>query len=188
MKVIDTDIMEVKVIEPIIFSDNRGFFYENFQSERYREIIGKDENFVQDNVSFSNHYTLRGLHFQSQNIQGKLVSVLQGSVFDVAVDVRLGSPTFSKYVGVELSAENKRQLWVPKGFAHGFLVLSEKALFTYKCTNYYDPTAEKTILWSDPQLSINWQLGSKLPVISKKDSEGRTLKDFLAIELPLYQE
>lgn len=188
MKIIDTDIIEVKIIEPTVFNDDRGFFYENFQLERYRKIIGKDEIFVQDNVSFSAHHTLRGLHFQSQNIQGKLVSVLQGSVFDVAVDIRFGSPTFGKYVGVELSSENKRQLWVPKGFAHGFLVLSEKALFTYKCTDYYNSDAEKTILWSDSQLSINWQLGSEVPIISRKDNEGRALKDFVATELPLYQE
>lgn len=177
MKVIDTKIPEVKIIEPKVFGDERGFFMETWHQERFNELVagGNSTSFVQDNHSKSKKGTLRGLHFQTENAQGKLVRVVSGEVFDVAVDIREGSPTFGTWVGVYLSAENKRQLWVPPGFAHGFYVTSDEAEFVYKCTDYYNPKAEKSILWNDPDLCVEWPLEGE-PLLSDKDIKG----DFLA--------
>lgn len=174
MKIIDTDIPDVRIIEPQVFGDDRGFFMETFQAQRYAEA-GLPHLFVQDNYSRSVKGTLRGLHFQEPKPQGKLVQVLSGSVFDVAVDIRRGSPTFGKWVGVELSAMNKRQLWVPPGFAHGFCVLSDSADFHYKCTEFYAPENERSIAWNDPDLGISWPVTE--PLLSKKDAAGIRLKD-----------
>ncbi len=181
MKVTQTALPGVLLIEPKVFGDGRGFFLETFQAKRYAEA-GIAGPFVQDNLSFSVKGTLRGLHFQEPNAQGKLVHVLSGSVFDVAVDVRKGSPHFGKWVGYELSAENKRQLWVPPGFAHGFCVMSETAHFLYKCTTYYAPEAEGAVLWSDPDIGIDWPV--KAPLLSKKDGAAPRLKD--APKLPVF--
>lgn len=167
MKVIDTAIPDVKIIEPKVFGDERGFFLETFHLKRYHEMLGINLDFVQDNHSRSTKGVLRGLHFQKTKPQGKLVRVVRGEVFDVAVDIRKGSPTFGKWVGVILSEENKRQFWVPPGFAHGFLVLSDIADFEYKCTDYYDPSDEQGISWDDESLNINWAV--KNPKISEKD-------------------
>ncbi|MCX9474618.1 dTDP-4-dehydrorhamnose 3,5-epimerase, partial [Vibrio cholerae] len=156
MKVIDTAIPDVKIIEPKVFGDERGFFLETFHLKRYQEMLGINLDFVQDNHSRSTKGVLRGLHFQKTKPQGKLVRVVRGEVFDVAVDIRKGSPTFGKWEGVILSEENKRQFWVPPGFAHGFLVLSDIADFEYKCTDYYDASDEGSLLWSDPELDIDW--------------------------------
>ena len=174
MKVLPTEIPEVKIIEPRVFSDSRGYFFESYQTDRYREA-GITKPFVQDNVSLSSYGTLRGLHYQDPNPQGKLVSVLEGRVLDVAVDLRRESPTFGKWVGVELSSDNFRQLWVPEGFAHGFVALSDTVLFQYKCTALYDPKSEKCIRWNDPTLNIDW--GVKYPLISPKDQQGLFWKD-----------
>src|SRR5437764_442644 len=153
MKVTKLEIPELLLIEPKVFGDDRGFFMETFQEQRYRDA-GIEQSFVQDNMSRSVYGTLRGLHFQEPNPQGKLVSVVAGSVFDVAVDVRRGSPTFGKFVAMELSAENKRQLWIPPGFAHGFCVTSQSADFLYKCTALYSPPNERGIAWNDPDVGI----------------------------------
>jgi dTDP-4-dehydrorhamnose 3,5-epimerase len=169
MNVIETDLPGVLIIEPKVFGDDRGFFMETWNKERYAEA-GIPTEFVQDNISFSKKGVLRGLHFQNPNPQGKLVSVLQGEVFDVAVDIRRDSPTFGKWVGVNLSFENKRQLYVPEGFAHGFCVTSETALFSYKCTDWYNSEAEKTLLWNDLGLGIKWPL--EKPRLSEKDKVG----------------
>ncbi|PSW30353.1 dTDP-4-dehydrorhamnose 3,5-epimerase [Photobacterium phosphoreum] len=172
MKVIDTNIPEVKIIEPSVFGDDRGFFMETWNQKKFEELVaGKPTLFVQDNHSKSKKGILRGLHYQTENTQGKLVRVVSGEVFDVAVDIRKGSPTFGKWVGVYLSAENKRQLWIPKGFAHGFYVTSNEAEFVYKCTDYYNPSAEHTILWNDPELGIKWPLQNE-PLLSIKDQQG----------------
>lgn len=172
MKVIETEIPDVKIIEPAVFGDERGFFMETWQQKKFEELVtGKPTQFVQDNHSKSKKGILRGLHFQTENTQGKLVRVVSGEVFDVAVDIRKDSPTFGKWVGVYLSAENKRQLWVPEGFAHGFYVTSEEAEFVYKCTNYYDPASEVSLLWNDVSLSISWPISSP-PELSEKDREG----------------
>ena len=168
MNVIDTAIPEVKIIEPNVFGDDRGFFLETFQAERYQQQLGIDLDFVQDNHSRSAYGVLRGLHFQKQKPQGKLVRVVRGEVFDVAVDIRPGSVSYGKWVGVLLSEENKRQFWVPPGFAHGFVVTSESADFEYKCTDYYDPTDEGSIRWDDPDLAIDWPLEN--PALSAKDA------------------
>jgi len=170
MKVFDTSISEVKVVEPNVFGDERGIFYESFHAKRYKELLGIDEHFVQDNFSRSNKGVLRGLHYQNQNPQGKLVSVLAGEVFDVAVDIRIGSPTFGKWVGINLSAKNRRQLWIPKGFAHGFYVLSLEADFFYKCTNIYQKESEICINYKDPQIAIDWPLNSDIH-LSDKDKD-----------------
>ena len=170
MKVIETGIEQCVIIEPTLFQDDRGFFLETFHHERYAEKLGIKESFVQDNHSYSKRGVLRGLHFQRNRPQGKLVRVVSGEVFDVAVDLRKKSSSFGKWIGVKLSGRNKKQLWVPAGFAHGFLVLSEHADFEYKCTSYYDPLDEGTIHWNDDVLGINWPLECA-PVVSKKDAE-----------------
>lgn len=186
MKVIDTDIPEVKIIEPHVFGDERGFFYESFQMSRYQEQVGICDTFVQDNISRSRKGVLRGLHYQTRQCQGKLVAVLTGCVFDVAVDIRQGSPTFGKWVGVELSADNHRQLWIPKGFAHGFYVLSTTADFIYKCTDYYHPASEVSIRYDDPDLAINWPLDEALH-LSSKDLAAMRLSGLNAELLPKYK-
>ncbi|EKF9738234.1 dTDP-4-dehydrorhamnose 3,5-epimerase [Vibrio cholerae] len=172
MKVIETDILDVKIIEPTVFGDERGFFMETWNQKRFEELVtGKPTQFVQDNHSKSKKGILRGLHYQTENTQGKLVRVVSGEVFDVAVDIRKDSPTFGKWMGVYLSAENKRQLWVPEGCAHGFYVLSEEAEFVYKCTDYYNPSAEVSIRWDDKELSIEWPIDMG-PYLSDKDQNG----------------
>ncbi len=176
-----TNLPGVILIEPKVFSDNRGFFMETFQKQLYKEA-GIDHEFVQDNLSYSKKGTLRGLHYQYPNSQGKLVSVAFGSVFDVAVDIRKGSPTFGNWYGVEISAENKRHLWIPPGFAHGFCVTSETAVFVYKCTDYYNQQAEHTILWNDDTLSIKWPFSE--PVVSGKDTQGTPLNKIAKENLP----
>jgi dTDP-4-dehydrorhamnose 3,5-epimerase len=174
MNIIRSDIEGLLLIEPRVFSDARGFFLESWNERRYRES-GITAAFVQDNLSFSRRGTLRGLHFQNPTAQAKLVSVLQGEVFDVAVDVRRSSPTFGRWHGVNLSAENKRQFFIPPGFAHGFAVLSETALFFYKCTEFYTPQHEATIAWNDPDIGVRWPVED--PVLSDKDQRGLRLKD-----------
>ena len=157
MKIIDTKIPDVKIIEPDVFGDERGFFMETWNQKEFEDkVTGKRTLFVQDNHSKSKQGILRGLHYQTENTQGKLVRVTSGEVFDVAVDIRKDSPTFGQWVGEYLSADNKRQLWVPEGFAHGFYVTSKSAEFVYKCTDYYNPKAEVSIAWDDPTLSIDW--------------------------------
>ena len=183
MKVTETTLPGVLVFEPKVWGDARGFFFETWHRDRYSEY-GLPSNWAQDNLSRSALGVLRGLHFQKPNSQGKLVSVLQGAVYDVAVDVRVGSPTFGRSFGVELSGENHKQLWVPAGFAHGFCVVTESALFTYKCTDLYTPAAEATIAWNDPDLGINWPLES--PSLSEKDARGIRLKDMPRERLPTY--
>lgn len=183
MKQIPTELPGVVVIEPQVFGDNRGFFMESWNSKRYSPL-GVAEAFVQDNVSFSARGVLRGLHFQNPKGQGKLVSVLQGEVFDVAVDVRRGSPTFGRWHGAILSAENKHQMYIPPGFAHGFLVTSETALFTYKCSEFYDPTCEISLSWNDPDIGIQWPIAA--PVLSKKDQDAPRLKDLAVDRLPIF--
>lgn len=174
MKVIATRIPEVKIIEPAVFGDARGFFMETHNSRKFAEL-GLDLNFVQDNHSRSRQGILRGLHYQMQQTQGKLVRVTSGKVFDVAVDVRRSSPTFGQWVGVELSDENHRMLWVPEGFAHGFYVMSESADFLYKCTNLYAPEHEACIRWDDPTLAIEWPLvDGQAPLVSDKDAQGKS--------------
>ena len=181
MKIIDTAIPEVKIIEPTVFGDERGFFMETWQQKKFEELVAK-KSFVQDNHSKSTKGILRGLHYQTKNTQGKLVRVISGEVFDVAVDIRKSSPTFGKWVGVYLSEENKRQLWVPEGFAHGFFVTSEEAEFVYKCTDYYNPEAEHSILWNDLSLGINWPIGNTCPKLSQKDSNGVRFLDAKVFE------
>ena len=177
MKVIATALPEVLILEPQVFGDERGFFYESFNARRFAEATGVNREFVQDNHSHSARGVLRGLHYQLQQAQGKLVRVSAGEVYDVAVDVRRSSPNFGKWVGVHLSAENKRQLWVPEGFAHGFLVLSEYAEFLYKTTDYYAPAHERCIRWDDARLAIDWPLDGLTPQLSAKDQQGLSLQD-----------
>ncbi|AEB60633.1 dTDP-4-dehydrorhamnose 3,5-epimerase [Ectopseudomonas mendocina] len=177
MNVIATALPEVLILEPQVFGDERGFFYESFNARRFAEATGVTRDFVQDNHSRSARGVLRGLHYQLQQAQGKLVRVSAGEVYDVAVDVRRSSPNFGKWVGVHLSAENKRQLWVPEGFAHGFLVLSEYAEFLYKTTDYYAPAHERCIRWDDQQLAIDWPLEGLTPQLSAKDQQGLSLTD-----------
>ena len=174
MKVIDTKIPAVKIIEPAVFGDERGFFMETWSQKEFEEkVTGQKTSFVQDNHSKSKKDILRGLHYQTENTQGKLVRVTYGEVFDVAVDIRKDSPTFGQWVGEFLSAKNKRQLWVPEGFAHGFFVVSDSAEFVYKCTDYYNPKAEKTISWDDQSLNISWPIEEgKKPLLSEKDKNG----------------
>lgn len=172
MKVIETGIPDVKIIEPTVFGDERGFFMETWNKKRFEELVtGKPTQFVQDNHSKSKKGILRGLHYQTENTQGKLVRVVSGEVFDVAVDVRAESPTFGQWIGVHLSAENKRQFWIPEGFAHGFYVLSEEVEFVYKCTDYYNPSVEVSISWDDKELSIEWPIDTG-PYLSDKDQNG----------------
>lgn len=171
MKCLDTAIPEVKLLEPTVFGDARGFFFESFNARRFAELTGVKADFVQDNHSRSARGVLRGLHYQIQQAQGKLVRVTVGEVIDVAVDLRRSSPTFGQSVAVSLSAENKRQLWIPEGFAHGFVVLSDHAEFLYKTTDYWAPEHERSIIWNDPDLAIDWQLPSDLvPQLSAKDA------------------
>ena len=183
MKVIATRLPEVKIIEPKVNEDARGFFMETWNQARYVEH-GLPAVFVQDNLSFSQKGVLRGLHFQNPNSQGKLVYVLQGEVFDVAIDIRVGSPTFGEWVGVTLSSENKRQFYIPEGFAHGFCVTSETALFVYKCTEIYDSQSEYGVSWQDPDLAIQWPL--EQPVLSEKDLKYPRLKEIEAKFMPRY--
>ncbi|AWU98151.1 MULTISPECIES: dTDP-4-dehydrorhamnose 3,5-epimerase [Burkholderia] len=171
MNIVDTNIPDLKIIEPRVFGDERGFFFESFNQKKFVEAIGRDVEFVQDNHSKSAKNVLRGLHYQIQHTQAKLVRVVSGEVFDVAVDLRRSSPTFGQWVGVTLSAENNRQFWIPEGFAHGFVVTSSSAEFLYKTTDYWYPEYEKTILWNDPQLNIDWPLGDA-PIVSAKDQQG----------------
>lgn len=176
MNVITTDLPGVLIIEPKVFGDERGFFYESFNAKAFQDATGLDKQFVQDNHSGSQKGVLRGLHYQLENTQGKLVRVTAGEVLDVAVDIRRSSPHFGKWVAVRLSAENHRQLWVPEGFAHGFVVLSEFAEFLYKTTDYYTPSAERSIRWDDPDLGIDWQL-DEAPKLSAKDQAATLFKD-----------
>lgn len=174
MQVTQTAIPEVLILEPKVFGDSRGFFMESFNARTFRELTGLDVSFVQDNHSRSSHGVLRGLHYQLLQPQGKLVRVVRGRVFDVAVDARRSSPTFGQWVGTELSEENNRQFWVPPGFAHGFVVLSESADFLYKTTDYYAPQHERCIAWNDPAIGIDWQFDG-VPQLSAKDREGKLL-------------
>jgi len=178
MKVIDTAIAGIKIIEPRVFGDERGFFYESFNERVFRQAIGADVTFVQDNHSKSVRGVLRGLHYQIQQPQGKLVRVVAGEVFDVAVDIRKSSATFGRHVAVRLSAENKRMLWVPAGFAHGFVVTSDSAEFLYKTTDYYAPAFERSLLWNDPALKIDWPLAETgAPQLKAADVNGRSLAE-----------
>lgn len=183
MNVLETKLPGVLIIEPDVFGDARGYFMETWQQARYAQA-GLPGNFIQDNLSFSTRGVLRGLHFQNPNAQGKLVFVLHGEVFDVAVDIRAGSPTFGQWVGVTLSSENKRQLYIPEGFAHGFCVISETAIFAYKCTDFYNPAAEGGIIWNDPDIGIDWPV--ERPVLSQKDSVYPRLKNISRERLPRY--
>jgi len=179
-----TSLPGVLLIEPKVFSDSRGFFMETFQRRLYKEA-GIDYEFVQDNLSYSKKGTLRGLHYQYPNSQGKLVSVVYGEVFDVTVDIRKGSPTFGNWYGIEISAENKRHLWIPPGVAHGFYVTAEAAVFVYKCTDYYNQQTEHTILWNDDALSIQWPVSEH--IVSAKDTNGTLLSKIPEQNLPKYQ-
>ncbi|MBO0365578.1 dTDP-4-dehydrorhamnose 3,5-epimerase [Pseudomonas shirazensis] len=176
MNVIATDIPDVLIIEPKLFGDSRGFFFESFNERAFKEQTGVSINFVQDNHSRSQKNVLRGLHYQVENPQGKLVRVVQGEVLDVAVDVRVDSPTFGRWVATRLSAESHRQFWIPPGLAHGFLVLSESADFLYKTTDYFNPTAERCIRWDDPDLAIDWGL-IEAPLLSAKDQQGLSFRE-----------
>ena len=180
MQVTPCKIADVLLLEPKVFGDARGFFLESFNQRAFHAATGLDLQFVQDNHSRSTRGVLRGLHFQTVQPQGKLVRVVVGSVFDVAVDIRRESPTFGQWVGEVLSAENKRQLWVPPGLAHGFLVLSESAEFLYKTTDYYAPAHERCIAWNDPALAIDWPLDGMTPALSGKDMAGVALEAALA--------
>jgi dTDP-4-dehydrorhamnose 3,5-epimerase len=173
MKVTETNLTGVLIIEPQVFGDERGFFMESWQQQRYREA-GIQSDFVQSNVSKSSYGVLRGLHFQNPKPQGKLVSVLVGEVYDVAVDIRVGSPTFGQYADIVLNAENHKQFYVPEGFAHGFCVLSETAIFSYMCTDYYQAEAEASLLWNDPDINIPWPISE--PKLSSKDAAAKTLE------------
>jgi dTDP-4-dehydrorhamnose 3,5-epimerase len=180
MKVVRTALEGCLILEPQVFSDERGEFFESFSVQRFRNATGVLLNFVQDNQSFSHANVLRGLHYQIEQPQGKLVRVVAGRVWDVAVDLRRSSPTFAQWVGVDLSAENQRMLWVPPGCAHGFVVTSESALFLYKTTDYYAPAHERTIVWNDPALAITWPVAT--PVVNAKDAAGMNFK-----QSPTYQ-
>jgi len=175
MNVIKTKLQDCVIIEPTVFGDERGFFLETFQTQRYADLAGITSSFVQDNHSRSSRGVLRGLHFQKTKPQGKLVRVVKGEVYDVAADIRQGSPTFGQWEGVILSEKNKTQLWVPPGFAHGFVVLSDTADFEYKCTDYYDPSDEGSIFWNDPELNILWPIDN--PILSAKDANAEKLAD-----------
>lgn len=176
MNVIKTKIPDVLIIEPKVFGDDRGFFMESFNAQKFAEATGIKIEFVQDNHSRSGKNVLRGLHYQIQQAQGKLVRVVAGEVLDVAVDIRKSSPTFGEWVSCLLTEENKRQFWVPTGFAHGFVVLSDTADFLYKTTDYYAPEYERSILWNDPNLNIDWQISGE-PILSAKDKSAPTLKE-----------
>jgi dTDP-4-dehydrorhamnose 3,5-epimerase len=176
MKATETTLPGVFIIEPAVFGDDRGFFMESFNAQQFRELTGANVDFVQDNHSRSGAHVLRGIHYQIEHAQGKLVRVTEGAVFDVAVDLRRSSPCFGQWFGVELSAENKKQLWVPAGFGHAFLVLSESADFLYKTTDYYHPESERSILWNDPEIGVEWPLASGVePRLSAKDASASAL-------------
>lgn len=185
MKITPTDLPEILLIEPDVHRDARGFFLETWHAEKYA-AAGLDEPFVQDNHSLSQRNTLRGLHYQLARPQGKLIRVSAGEIYDVAVDIRRGSPTFGRYVGVHLSASNFRQLWIPEGFAHGFCVISETAEMQYKCTDLYDPTSAFAIAWNDPEIGIPWP--TETPILSDSDRSATRLRDFTAQDLPVYSE
>lgn len=179
MNFIETEINDVKIIEPKVFGDSRGFFYESFNEKKFIDATKQNISFCQDNHSKSSRGVLRGLHFQrNPYAQGKLVRCIAGSVFDVAVDIRIDSPSYGKYVSVVLSAENKKQLWIPAGFAHGFLTLEDNTEFVYKTTNYYHPESEGCIVWNDKQLNINWPVTGEIK-LSDKDSLGMTLAQYI---------
>lgn len=180
MKIIETKIPDVKLLEPQVFGDERGFFMETFRDEWFKKNVA-NRTFVQENHSKSVKGVLRGLHYQTENTQGKLVRVINGAVLDVSVDLRKSSPTFGQYVAEILSAENKRQLWIPEGFAHGFYVISDEAEFVYKCTDYYNPKAEHSLIWNDPTVGIEWNLDGK-PSLSAKDLAGKLLQDAVVFE------
>ncbi|MBN6150353.1 dTDP-4-dehydrorhamnose 3,5-epimerase [Xanthomonas sp. AmX2] len=184
MKVIETSLPGCLVIEPAVFGDERGFFFETWNAERFGQH-GLPTKFVQSNVSSSSKGVLRGLHYQWPNPQGKLVSVLEGEVYDVAVDIRQGSPHFGRWTAAVLSAENKKQFWIPEGFAHGFAVLSERAIFSYLCTAGYDKAADASVRWDDARIGIDWPIGS--PVLSDKDAKAPFLEEIAAARLPVYQ-
>ncbi len=175
MKVTQLAIPEVFLLEPRVFGDDRGFFFESFNQREFESAVGKKIHFVQSNHSLSFQYVLRGLHYQIKQAQGKLVRVVVGKVFDVAVDIRRSSPTFGQWVGEMLSAENKKQLWIPPGFAHGFVVLSDRAEFLYNTTDYWAPEHERCIVWNDASLAIDWPLAGNQPVLSGKDAQGAVL-------------
>ena len=184
MRVIETSLAGCKVIEPNVFGDARGFFFETWNADRFAEA-GLERGFVQSNVSSSSKGVLRGLHYQWPRPQGKLISVLQGEVYDVAVDIRRGSPTFGRWEAVVLSAENKRQFWIPEGFAHGFAVLSDTALFNYLCTDVYVKEADAGIRWNDADIAVDWPIGA--PMLSAKDESAPFLKDIAGDRLPVYR-
>jgi dTDP-4-dehydrorhamnose 3,5-epimerase len=176
VKITNTAVPDVLVIEPEVFFDERGFFFESFSSKKFKELTGLKVNFVQDNLSRSSHNVLRGLHYQLNPAQGKIVQVLHGDIFDVAVDLRQHAPTFGKWIGTRLSATNRLQHWIPSGFAHGFLVISESADVFYKTTTYYEPNQQRGICWNDPDIGIEWPIQS-LPVLSLKDRLAPSLQD-----------
>lgn len=181
MKIERTAIPDVVIVEPTVFGDERGFFLESFNKRKFDELIGREVDFVQDNHSMSVRGVLRGLHFQKgEAAQGKLVRVVRGEVYDVAVDIRRDSPTCGKWVGEYLSAENKRQLWIPKGFAHGFLVVSEQAEFLYKTDNYYQPQSEGAIIWNDPDVGVTWPINGE-PSLSSKDATAMSFMEYMKI-------
>ncbi|MFW7379728.1 MAG: dTDP-4-dehydrorhamnose 3,5-epimerase [Oligoflexus sp.] len=184
MKVFDCKIPGLKLIEPQVFCDQRGYFMESYHKHRYQET-GIMADLVQDNLSYSRYGVLRGLHIQNPKSQGKLVTVLEGEVFDVAVDLRRGSPAFGKWYGVRLSSENKKQFWIPRGFAHGFVVVSKTALFVYKCDEYYQPDSDLTIQWNDPDIDIHWPIHD--PVLSPKDRTAKRLCEFNDEDLPSFE-
>lgn len=177
MKIIPSAIPDVVLLEPRVFGDHRGFFLESYNKNAFEAEVGIAQCFVQDNHSSSSQYTLRGLHYQIHHAQGKLVRAVSGIIYDVAVDIRRDSPTFGQWVSAILSAENKLQIWIPPGFAHGFLVLSDTADVIYKTTDYYSPEHERVIVWNDPTLAIDWPLGAKCPILSSKDQAARAFKD-----------
>lgn len=181
MNIIETQLPGVVIIEPDVFGDARGFFMETYSERKYADF-GLNKKFVQDNLSFSGKGVLRGLHYQQPHSQGKLISVIAGEVYDVAVDIRVGSPTFGKWVGIMLSGENKRQVYIPEGFAHGFCVVSDTAYFSYKCTDFYSPQDEGGIIWNDPDIGIKWPL--KEVILSAKDEKYPRLKDIAKEKLP----
>ncbi len=176
MKAIRTAIPDLLIVEPVVFGDERGFFFESFNRRKFAELTGRDVDFVQDNHSRSSRNVLRGLHYQIRHPQAKLIRVIQGAVLNVAVDIRRSSPTFGQHVATELSAENRRMLWVPEGSAHGFAVLSESAECLYKTTDYWHPEHERCIRWDDPALAIDWQLQGG-PLLSGKDAQGKTFAE-----------
>ncbi len=182
MNVVPTRLPDVLVVEPKVFGDGRGFFFESFNRRVFEAALGRPLEFVQDNHSLSARGVLRGVHYPLPHPQGKRVRVVRGAVFDVAVDLRRGAPTFGRWVGETLSAENKRQVWIPEGFGHGFLVLSDEAEFLYKTTDYWHPEHERCIRWDDPELGIRWPLEGKPPVVSAKDAGGTPLRDAVVYE------